>query len=67
MSVKPISVKQAERWLDKLKTENPQSYKEISRCLRRYEKVEDDFDCFVKVNNVLLPHPELTRELNLYL
>lgn len=67
MSVKPISVKQAERWLERLKSENPQSYKEISRSLRRYEKTEDDFDCYVKVNHALLPHPDLTRDLNQHL
>lgn len=64
MSVKQISVKQAERWLEKLKNENPQSYKEVSKSLRKYEKNEDDYDCFVKVNHTLLSHAELTKELN---
>lgn len=64
MSVKPMTVKQAEKWLEKLKGENMQSYKALSKSLRTYEKNEDDHDCYVKVSHTLLAHSELTRELN---
>lgn len=64
MSIKQITVKQAERWLEKLKNENPQSYKELSKTLRKYEKNDDDYDCFVKINQTLLGHSDLTKELN---
>ncbi len=64
MSIKQISVKQAERWLEKLKNENSQSYKELSKSLRKYEKTEDDYECYVKINHTLLAHTELTKELN---
>jgi hypothetical protein len=36
--MKQISVKQAEKWLDKLKTEDLQAYKDITKFLRKYEK-----------------------------
>jgi hypothetical protein len=34
--MKPISVKQAEKWLEKLKTEDLQGYKDITKFLRKY-------------------------------
>ena len=67
MSVKQITVKQAEKWLEKLKTENIQSYKQLSRNLKDYEKKNDDHDCFVKLNHILLAHSDLTKELNVYM
>jgi hypothetical protein len=41
MNNKQLSVKQAEKWLEKLKNENLQSYKDITKFLRKYEKTED--------------------------
>jgi histone deacetylase complex regulatory component SIN3 len=67
MSGKQISVKQAEKWLERLKGENQQSYRELAKVLRRYEKTEDDYDCYVKMSQTISSHPDLTRELNLYL
>jgi hypothetical protein len=67
MSLKQMNVKQAEKWLEKLKNENLQSYKDITKFLRKYEKTEDEHDCYVKVSYTLLSHSELTKELNTYL
>ena len=67
MSVKQITVKQAERWLEKLKAQNAQSYKELSKSLRKYQKSEDDHDCYLSVSHLLLPHTDLTKELNVYM
>ena len=39
--MKTLSVKQAEKWLERLKNSNPNSYKELSKELRRYEKRND--------------------------
>ena len=66
MSLKQMNVKQAEKWLDKLKTENLQSYKDITKFLRKYEKTEDEMDCYVKISHTLLCHSELTKDLNTY-
>ena len=65
--MKTLSVKQAEKWLEKVKTVNPNSYKELSKELKKYEKRNDEYDCFVKMNKTLLSHPDLTQEINNYL
>lgn len=65
--MKQINVKQAEKWLEKLKTENQQSYKDITKFLRKYEKTEDEYDCYVKISHTLLSHSDLTKEINGYL
>lgn len=57
--MKQISVKQAEKWLEKLKTEDLQAYKDITKFLRKYEKTEDEYDCFIKINHTLLNHSKL--------
>ena len=67
MNNKQHSVKQAEKWLEKLKNENLQSYKDITKFLRKFEKTEDEFDCYVKISHTLLSHSDLTKELNLYM
>lgn len=35
--------------------------------LRRYEKTEDDYECYVKMSQTITSHPDLAKELNLYL
>jgi hypothetical protein len=35
--------------------------------LRKYEKTEDEYDCYVKISHTLLSHSELTKELNAYM
>lgn len=65
--MKPISVKQAQKWLDKLKNQDVQAYKDITKFLRKYEKTEDEYDCFKKLNHTLLNHPKLTDELNTFM
>jgi hypothetical protein len=35
--------------------------------LRKYEKTEDEYDCFKKLNHTLLSHPKLTDELNTFM
>ena len=65
--MKTLSVKQAEKWLQKLKNANPNSYKELSKELKKYEKRNDEYECFVKMNKTLLGHPDLTQEINHYL
>lgn len=65
--MRPMTVKQAEKWLDKIKGTNANSFKELSKILKRYERSSDDYDCFVKLNTLLLEHPELTIELNGFL
>jgi hypothetical protein len=44
-----------------------QSYKDITKFLRKYEKTEDEYDCYVKISHTLLAHSELTKELNGYM
>ena len=44
-----------------------QSYKQLSKSLKEYEKKEDDHDCYVKVSHTLLAHSDLTKELNIYM
>lgn len=35
--------------------------------MRKYERTEDEHDCYLKISHTLLAHTELTRELNLFL
>lgn len=65
--MRPMTVKQAEKWLEKVKNTNGNSFKELNKILKKYEKNADDYDCFVKVNTLLLEHPDLTTEINGYL
>lgn len=65
--MKPMTVKQAEKWLQKIKQTNQNSFKELSKVLKRYERSADDYDCFVKLNTLLLEYPDLTLELNGFL
>ncbi len=65
--MRPMTVKQAEKWLEKFKTTNQNSFKELSKILKRYERSSDDYDCFVKINTLLLEHPDLTSEINGFL
>lgn len=39
--MKNLSVKQAERWLDRIKETDPNAYRDLSRCLRKYDKTSD--------------------------
>jgi hypothetical protein len=32
--------------------------------LRKYEKSEDEYDCYIKISHTLLGHADLTKELN---
>jgi uncharacterized protein YlzI (FlbEa/FlbD family) len=65
--MRTLTVKQAEKWLEKVKSSSSNSYKELSKILKKYEKNSDDYECFLKVNTLLLEHPDLTTELNGYL
>lgn len=67
MALKQFNVKHAERWLERLKTENLQSYKDVIKFLRKYEKTDDSYDCYLKVSHTLLSHSDLTRDLNSFL
>lgn len=65
--MRPMTVKQAEKWLEKVKTTNTNSFKELSKIFKKYERNSNDYECFVKVNTILLEHPDLTSEINNYL
>ncbi len=58
--MRPMTVKQAEKWLEKVKTTNQNSFKELSKVLKKYERTSDDYDCFMKMNSLLMDLPELT-------
>ena len=50
-----------------MKAANQNSFKELSKILKRYERNSDDHECFLKVNTLLLDHPDLTIDINGYL
>ena len=52
--MKQLTVKQAEKWLDKIRTTNTNLYKDISKELKKYERSNDSYDCFIKMNSHLL-------------
>lgn len=35
--------------------------------MRKYERTDDEHDCYLKISHTLLAHIELTRELNSFL
>ncbi len=61
MSVKSLSMKQAEKWLESLKRENTQTYKELVKVLKKFESTEDEYETYKKMSRILLDHPSLTR------
>ena len=65
--MKQLTVKQAEKWLDKIRTTNTNLYKDISKELKKYERSNDSYDCFIKMNSHLLSQPDLTNEINNYM
>lgn len=36
-----ITVKQAERWLERIRETDPGVYKDLGRCLRKYDQTSD--------------------------
>lgn len=50
-----------------MKASDQNSFKELSKILKKYEKNSDDYECFIKLNTVLLEHPGLTIDINGYL
>lgn len=62
-----MTVKQAEKWIEKVKSSSQNSFKQLSKILKRYERNADDYDCFIKLNTLLLDHPDLTSDINNYL
>ena len=67
MAAKSMTTKQAEKWLDKVKSANSTSFKEINKVLKRYERTNDEQECYLKLNTILLEHPDLTNDLNNFL
>ena len=59
--MKSLTIKQAEKWLEKIKEADPMAYKELSRCLRKYDKTSDELECFQKMNEALFGLPVLTQ------
>lgn len=54
-------MKQAEKWLESLKRENTQTYKELVKVLKKFESTEDEYETYKKMSRILLDHPSLTR------
>ena len=65
--MKSLTVKQAEKWFDRLRSNNPAAFKEMLKHLKKFEKSNDQYECFVKMNTILLEYPELTREINVFM
>lgn len=62
-----MTTKQAEKWLERLKSSNPNAFKEINKALKKYERTNDEHECFIRLNTILLDHTDLTAELNVFL
>lgn len=39
----------------------------MTKFLRKYERTDDEYDCYLKISHTLLSHTELTKEINLFL
>lgn len=65
--MKPMTTKQAEKWLGHVKSSNSGTFKEINKILKKYERTNDEHECFVRLNSILLDHPDLTNEINNFL
>lgn len=39
--MRTITQKQAEKWLDKLKSKNPQVYQEVLKALKKYDRSQN--------------------------
>ena len=52
--MKSVTTKQAEKWLEKVRSSSPGSFKEINKILKKYERTNDEHECFIKLNTILL-------------
>lgn len=43
-----------------MKNANPNSFRELNKILKKYEKNNDDYECFMKINTLLFEHADLT-------
>jgi len=65
--VKQITLKQAEKWLDRVKADHPATHKEMSKILKKYEKNDNEYECFLKLSHLMLQAPSLARDINVNL
>ena len=41
--MKGLTLKQAEKWLEKIKEADPAAYKDLGKCLRKYNQTSDEY------------------------
>lgn len=65
--MRSITQNQAVKWLDRLKGKNQSAYNDVIKALKRYEKNQNEHDCYLALNRTLFKESELTQEINHYL
>ena len=53
---KKLTIKWAECWLNRLRSEDPNAYRKLAKILRKYQKDEDEHECYFKICHLLLGH-----------
>ncbi|MBS1889762.1 MAG: hypothetical protein JST59_00585 [Actinobacteria bacterium] len=68
---KPLSPKLAEKVFEKifegLRVQSPQAFRELKGVLVRWERSDNQAECFEKMQEILMSYPDITRTINEYL
>jgi len=68
---KPLSPKLADKVFEKLfeglREQSAQAFRELKGVLVRWERSDNQAECFEKMQEILMPYPEITKSINEYL
>jgi hypothetical protein len=65
--MRSITQNQAVKWLDRLRSKNTNAYNDVIKALKKYDKNQNEHDCYLALNRTLFKESELSQELNNYL
>ena len=65
--MRSITQNQAVKWLDRLRSKNTNAYNDVIKTLKKYDKNQNEHDCYLALNRTLFKESELSQELNNYL
>ena len=56
-----------EKLFDGLREQSPQAFRELKGVLVRWERSDNQAECFERMQEILLPFPDTTKSINDYL
>lgn len=64
---KTLSQKNSEKFCETMRTQSVQGFKDLGKILSQRERTGNNADCLLKLQQLMVSHPELARQLNEYL